>query len=289
MAILSQVQVGAALQEGQRIVIAGAEKVGKTTLACGAPDALLVPLELGYGTMTIARTPMLETWEQVEELCLELIAGAKAGRIKRGSSVIWDSATALEKIIHNRCLRLDTQWKVGNPAGLTMESALGGYGKAYNVANDYFGRWTRYQDELAKYGGINCIVTCHVFSAQVLDPAHGEYNTWDLQLHSPKNQKTFGKREFITQWADMVGFLHEPMFVVRAEKGQIMNNAIKSNEGRKLAVDRQPGWVAGNRWGLTGTISVPDPKQSGSAGASWNYVADAIYKSNGIDVYNRAA
>jgi len=287
MSFLSGVVSGTSAN-GQRIVIAGAEKVGKTTLACDAPNSLLIPLEEGYATIRTPRLPnMLSTWEDVEALCLELIGAAKSGKIKPGSSLVWDSATALERLIHDKILRLDPQWKVGNPAGLTMESALGGYGKAYNVANDYFARWTRYQDELARYGGINCIVTCHVFAALVQDPAHGEYHTWDLQLHSPKNQKTYGKREFITQWADMVGFFHEPMFVMKAEKGQILNKGISANQGRVLAVDRTPSWVAGNRYGMNGVIPVPNPNEN-PPGGCWNYVAQAIYNSCGIDVFNRS-
>lgn len=278
--ILGQVSSGQT-QAGQRIVLAGAEKVGKTTLACGAPGALLVPLEMGYGAMKVPHTPLLETWEQIEQLCLELRQSTISGKIPRGSSIIWDSATALERAIHDKCLREDPSYKAGNKTGLTMEAALGGYGKAYNRANELFATWSRYQDELAKYGGINCIVTCHVFAALVVDPAHGEYNTWDLLLHSPKNQKTYGKREFITQWADMVGFLHEPMFVLKAEKGQQLQKAVSSNQGRMLAVDRQPGWVAGNRYGMSGLV--PIPPQHG-----WNYLADAIYKACGIDLYNRS-
>lgn len=278
--ILGAVSTGAS-QAGQRIVIAGPEKIGKTTLACGAPGALLVPMEMGYGAMKVPHTPLLENWESIEQLCLELLDAAKKGRIARGSSVIWDSGTALERAIHDKCLRLDPSYKAGNATGLTMEAALGGYGKAYNVANDLFGRWTRYQDELAKYGGINCIVTCHVFASKVLDPAHGEYSSWDLLLHSPKNEKTYGKREFMTQWADMVGFLHEPYFVQKAEQGAQLNRAISSGQGRQIAVDRQPGWVAGNRYGMTGLV--PIPAQHG-----WNYLADAIYKASGIDLYNRS-
>jgi hypothetical protein len=278
MTILSQVKVGRS-QAGQRIVIAGVEKVGKTTLACQAPGALLVPLEMGYATMNVAKTPLLENWEQIEALCLELIAAAKAGQIVKGSSIVWDSATALERAIHDKVLRTDSTYKAGNATGLTMESALGGYGKAYGIANDYFARWSRYMDELAVYGGINIIVTCHVFAAKVVDPAHGEYDTWDLLLHSPKNQKTYGKREFITQWADMIGFLHEPMFVVKAEKGQTLQRGVAGNQGRMLAVDRTPGWVAGNRYGLTGVIAIPP--------VCWNHIADPIYKATGIDLWNR--
>jgi hypothetical protein len=279
MSILGAITTGRT-QAGQRIVLAGVEKVGKTTLACQAPGALLVPLEMGFGAVNVAKTPLLETWEQIEALCLELIAAAKIGKIARGSTIVWDSGTALERAIHDRTLRSDSSYKAGNATGLTMEAALGGYGKAYGVANEYFARWSRYMDELAVHGGINIVMTCHVFAAKVVDPAHGEYDTWDLLLHSPKNQKTYGKREFITQWADMIGFLHEPMFVVKAEKGQTLSRGVAGNQGRMLAVDRTPGWVAGNRYGLTGVVPIPPA-------AGWNYLADAIYKSCGIDLYNR--
>jgi hypothetical protein len=170
-----------------------------------------------------------------------------------------------------------------------MAEAHGGFGKAYEVANGIFQRWTRYQDELAKYGGINIIVTCHVFSSSVIDPAFGEYHTWDLELHSPKNEKTYGKRELITQWADMIGFLHEPMFVNKAKDGEKLNQATSANQGRVLAVDRKPQWVAGNRYGLEGVINIPKPPE-GSQGFfpdMWNEIAHRIHSANGVDVFNR--
>ncbi|CAB4131730.1 AAA domain containing protein, partial [uncultured Caudovirales phage] len=117
MSMLGSVVSGPAMT-GQRIVIAGAEKVGKTTLACDAPNSLLVPLEIGYASIRTPRIPqMLTTWEEVENLCIELLQAAQAGRIARGSSIVWDSATALERIIHAKIISLDAAWKPGNPNG----------------------------------------------------------------------------------------------------------------------------------------------------------------------------
>jgi len=278
-------------QEGQRIIIAGVEKSGKTTLCCNAPGSLLIPMEAGYASI---RTPrlggMVETWAQVVGLCEELTAGAQSGRIPRGSTNVWDSGTALERIIHNEVIRTDPdalKGKIKEP--LTMESCHGAYGKGYAIANQLFAVWQRYQDQLAYYGGINCVVTCHVFASTVKDAAYGEYNSWDLLLHSPKNDKTYGKREMITQWADMVGFLHEPLFVMKAEKGQTLSRGIGANQGRVLAVDRTPGWVAGNRYKLTGTIPIPKPPDNPAEPYKdgWNTLAHAIYANTGIDVFNR--
>lgn len=282
---LNQIQTGYN-QVGQRIVIAGVEKVGKTTLGSAAPGALLIPLEQGSAAIPIAKLPQLNSWEQVEALCEELIAAAKAGKLQKGSSLVWDSATALERFIHNYVLRTDKDYSKG---GITMESAHGGYGKAYGIANELFERWTRYMDELAFYGGINIVVTCHVFPSRVVDPAHGEYDTWDLLLHSPKNNKTYGKREFMTQWADLIGFFHEPMFVLKTEGGG-MQQGISANQGRVLAVDRQPAWVAGNRYGMTGKIQIPAPMPGQIAVESWNALAGAIWNATqgGVDIWNRA-
>ncbi len=267
---------------GQRIVISGVEKVGKTTFSCMAPRALLVPLEIGYAAMPVAKTTMLTSLEAVMGLIAEVKAGCQAGTFQY-RTLVFDSATALERLIHDAVLRRDPSYHNKNAKALTMEAALGGYGKAYQFANELFNDFTQACDELAMYGGINVVITCHVFAAKVIDPAYGEYDTWDLLLHSPKNQKNYGKREMITQWADMVGFLHEPLFVTKAE-GDQLSRATSMNRGRVLAVDRQPGYVAGNRYGIAGVIPVPPPPNLG-----WNSLANAVYEASGgvIDLFNR--
>ena len=268
-------------QTGQRIIIAGAEGVGKTTLACNAPNSLLIPLEAGYGNIKTARLPnVLTTWAEVENLCNELIGAAKVGKLAKGSSLVWDSITALERIIHAEVLNRDTD---ANKKALgkthSMETGHGGYGKAYPIANELFATWLRYNDELALYGKINIVVTCHTFIVRVIDPAAGEYDATDLLLHSPRNSKTYGKREHITQWADCIGFLHENVFVSKQE-GDKLSRGISANQGRVLEIERNPAWTAKNRYGMTG--SVPIPREMG-----WNALADAIHKSSGIDCFNR--
>lgn len=277
MSVLSSIQSGAS-RVGQRIVIAGVEKVGKTTLAAGAPRPLLIPLEAGYGAATIARTAKVESLELVYQTCEEILYYTHNGQFPY-QTVIWDSGTALEQLIHDFVLRTDPNYAKKNAKALTMESALGGYGKAYGFANEQFARFTTYCDRMAFNYGVNVVITCHVFPSRVVDPAYGEFDTWDLLLHSPKNNKSYGKREMITQWADMVGFLHEPLHVIVNDKQQMVR-AVTQNRGRVIGVDRTPGYVAGNRYNLTGEIAIP--RENG-----WNYLADAIYKQSGVDIYNR--
>lgn len=275
MSILSQVN-HSQHRVGIRAVIAGVEKVGKTTLACSAPRVLLVPLEQGFSGVSVMKTPMLESFSDVIALLDEVIA---TGQAFPYGTLVFDSATALERLIHDAVLRTDPTYARGNKKALTMEAALGGYGKAYQYANELFAMFLQRCDWLATDMAVNIILTCHVFAAKVIDPAFGEYDTWDLLLHSPKNQKAYGKREMLTQWADLVGFLHEPLFVAESDKTQL-KKGISTNKGRILAVNRTPGYVAGNRYGVVNDITIPKDK-------SWNHLAQEIYTSCGADFFNR--
>lgn len=275
MSILSHVSHSTA-KTGMRVVIAGVEKVGKTTLSCSAPRALLVPLEQGYSGVKVNKTPMLQQFNDVMQLLTEVQQNAHAGQFPY-QSLVFDSATALERLIHLAVLATDPLFANGNKKGLIMDNALGGYGKAYNLANERFGEFLKQCDVLAVYYGINIVLTSHVFAAKIIDPTAGEYDSWDLLLHSPKNQKTYGKREMITQWADVVGFLHEPIFVT---KGTTLSQGVSAKKGHIMGVSRTPGYVAGNRYGMTEEITIP--RENG-----WNYLAHAIYTASGIDIYNR--
>jgi len=259
---------------GQRIVICGVEKIGKTTLACGAPRPLLVPLEVGYAAMNIPKTRMPTTYGEVMGLLAEVKAAAQAGTFP-AKTLIFDTGTALERLIDVRTIEDDPKSKQKK---LTMETAHDGYGKAYAHSNMLFDDFLKACDELAIYGGINIVITAHVFASRGIDPIHGEYDTYDLLLHSPKNNKSHGKREMLTQWADLVGLLYEPMFITKGE-GEQLARGQSLNRGRVLGVSRTPAYVAGNRYGLNGEI--PIPAQNG-----WNALALPIYNARGIDIGN---
>jgi len=279
MSILSQVSASTN-KVGIRAAISGIEKVGKTTFACSAPRPLLVPLEQGFSGVKVMHTPLLNSMVEVWGLFDELFAQVQAKALPY-QTIIFDSATALERLIHDAVLRTDPAYMKDNKKALTMESALGGYGKAYQYANELFGNFLTRCDWLATYANINIILTCHVFAAKVIDPAFGEYDTWDLLLHSPKNQKAYGKREMLTQWADLVGFLHEPLFITENENSNLQRG-ISANQGRILAVNRKPGYVAGNRYNVQQDIQIP--REGG-----WNQLAHAIYNAtpNKLDFFNR--
>lgn len=280
MSILEHVQQGVT-PTGIRMVIGAQEKLGKTTLCSYAPNPLLVPLEVGFAGVNMPKVPMLQQYEHVIQLLDELIAGYQAGTVPY-RTICFDSATALERHIHDYVIRLDPASANGKKKSVTMESCHGGYGKGYTMANTQFDEFLKRCDILAVYHGVNILLTAHVFSAKVMDPTSGEYDSWDLLLHSPKNNKTYGKREMLTQWADVIGFLYEPIYVSNSEGKGTMVKGVSQNKGRVLAVSRTPSYTAGNRYGMMGEIPIPAPPQNG-----WNYFADVLFKTCGIDVYTR--
>lgn len=275
--ILSQVTSGAS-RAGLRVVIGGMEKLGKTTLATMAPQSLLIPLEVGFAGINTPKTPMIQTLDEFYKLMTELMDAASKGALPY-KTLAFDSMTALERMIHDAVIGRDPLALRTGKKMITMDSAHGGYGKAFMMANDEFVGILGMFDYLAVTCGLNIVLTCHVFSGKVMDPTSGEYDTWDLLLHSPKNNRTYGKREILTQWADVLGFLYEPIFVTKADN---MSRGTSQNKGRVLGVSRTPSYVAGNRLRMAGEIALPPPPDN-----SWNYLADAIYKASGVDVFTR--
>lgn len=271
--MLNQISTGIS-DNGPRIVIAGQEKMGKTSLACQAPNVLLIPTELGYGSVNVAKLPLIDNWDILMTTLNELIQWAALPTFPY-QSIAFDSVTAIERLIHEKVISTDPNNKKG---ANTMESAHGGYGKAYNLANQYFEDFLAKLDVLSSNYKKTIILTCHVFAAEVIDPNVGTFNSWDLLLHSPKNQKTYGKREFLTQWADVIGFLYEPLLVIESDKKD--SRAISQNKGRVLGLSRTPSYVAGNRYQANGEISI-------SIDNGWNEFAHKIYQSCGKDIYRR--
>jgi hypothetical protein len=279
MGILQGITAGASIT-GLRMCIAGQEKIGKTTLSCGAPGTLLVPMEIGYGGVQVAKVPLIQNYESMLQLVGEIMQLATTGQFPY-KSLVFDSVTALERLLHDYVIRLDPSSKHGTNKSVTMTSAHGGYGKAYDMSNTIFEELLKQLDLLAVHVGVNIIFTGHVFSSRVSDPTVGEYDSWEILLHSPKNQKTYGKREIFTQWLDVIGFLYEPLYLIEDTKTGA-NRGITQNKGRVMAVSRTPAYLAGNRFGLIGELPIAAPPNNG-----WNSFAQALHTASGIDAYTR--
>ena len=239
-----------------RTVIYANEGVGKTTLACSAPNCLLIQTEdgsVGITSDSVTILPIIKQYEQVKEVLHEV--GGLIG--KDGTLpfdyIIIDSVTALERLIHDYTLRQDPKYLTDSSLG--MEKALGSFGAAYTFATDEFTRFLAILNWFISKG-INIILTCHSMTVTEKNTLVGdEYSTTDLALHSPKNGKTVGKRELLRQWADLVGYLHTPLYVTGKE-GSI-RTAINATNDKLLGLSGNPRYFAKNRFTTVEPVSIP--------------------------------
>jgi hypothetical protein len=271
-------------QSGLRIVLGAQEKMGKTTIGSGAPGVLLVPLEVGFAGVSVAKTPMIQKYDVLIQFLRDTEAWCAAALKGEAppypyKTLLFDSATGMERILTAEVIARDPLSQRGGKKTITLASAHGGYGKGPAMLLDEFAAILEILDRLSQNYGLNIVLTCHVFSAKVMDPTAGEYDSWDLLLTSPKNNRTYGPRELVTQWADLVGFLYDPIFVSEGEK---LNKAMSQNKGRMLGLSRTPAYTAGNRFGLIGEIAIPAPPENG-----WNALAKALYDKTKIDIWTR--
>ncbi len=257
---------------GQIICIAGAEGSGKTTILKAVPRRLFVPTETG-GNIPNAMA-LIEKWEGITSLVDDITADAQKGKFEFGA-ISWDSATSMERLLFDWTVRSDPKYK--NDPKLSMVTAHGGYGKAFSVAFEEFSRFLAKCDILARFGAIHSVFACHTFVDRVIDTEVGEYDRQLLQLYSPRNGKNYGQRELLMQRSDLVGFIYDPIIITKGDKAALGTSL---NRGRMLAVDATPAFAAKNRYSLTEPISIPEKD-------GWNWIADAIFKSKGIDLYNR--
>jgi hypothetical protein len=265
-------------KSGIKVVIYGQEKMGKTTLVCGSPTPLLVPLERGFNNVTCNKTPLVENYVDFLNFLNETEQYVKTGQFPF-KSLVFDSVTALERLINDYTIALDPVSKGGKTN--TMETAHGGYAKAYSVAFNVFNDMLKKLDMLALMG-INIVFTGHGSSFEITDPTVGRFLSWDMMLHSPKKNGAYGKKELFAQWVNLTGFLSEPLFLT-TDKETGATLGISQQKGRILGCTRKPSYAAGNHLGIQqDEIPIPCPPENG-----WNHLAQAIYTSSGIDVFTR--
>jgi hypothetical protein len=280
MSFLSRALTTESKQEGLRLIAAGIEGIGKTTLLASAPKPVFIALEKGYVDVDrekVAIIPMHDaTYTDLIELFGELSELVMAGTFEYQSIVV-DSLSALERIIHTHVIALDPVSRT-NPK-LTMLSAHNGYGNAYNVSNTIWQDTLKWLDFFAD-NGINICCSCHVFTNLERDTISAtEFHFTDALLHSPKSSKSFGSRELVTQWCDIFGMLYTSKTPVGMGSG--MNTAdIDREQGVTLGVVQNARFRSKNRFGLERDITIT--KNDG-----WNCIAKAIYDSKGSDYFSK--
>lgn len=239
-----------------RVLIHGMEGVGKSSFFAGAPNPIFIQTENGLDGIDTNAFPLAESYQDVIDALASL-----AKEDHDFKTIVIDSADWLERLIHQHVLATDPDGRK------TMEAAHGGYGKAYQVALTYWRDILAALDYLRANKGMIAGLVCHTQVVAFNDPLHEPIDQYVLKLHKPG--KGTGARDLLTEWVDVIGFAHRPMFVGTKDSAatgkKIARATVVDGQRNQMAVVGSPAFTAKNRYDMTPIFDL-----------SWPAFADAM-------------
>jgi hypothetical protein len=214
------------LQMPVRALIYGAEKVGKSTFAAGAPAPIFVGADDGTVNLDVSRIEP-SSWDEAVAFVREI-----ATEQHEYETLVVDPINWLEPLCWAR---------VCSDAGASsIEEVGGGWGKGYTAAVD---RWREFVLELERCWkrGMHVLITAHALVRPFANPEGPAYDRYELSM----NPKAAG---VVRQWVDAVLFARlETM--VKVEKGRTKGKGYSTGM-RILHTQPCAAYDAGSRWKL---------------------------------------
>ncbi|NBW51495.1 MAG: ATP-binding protein [Betaproteobacteria bacterium] len=212
-----------------KIVIAGPGKIGKTTFAAQAPNAVGILTEDGADAVDASAFPLCGSLGDVYQAISTLL-----NEDHQFQSVFLDSLDWLEPLLHAHVCQ-QNNWK-------SIEAP--GYGKGYIAAADEWRNLLSGFDALRDHRNMAVILIAHDKIKHYESPLNEGYDTFTLKLHD----RATG---LIQEWADVIGFAGYKVLTKSQDVGfgQKETKAITTGE-RLLYVEPHPAHCGGNRFGL---------------------------------------
>jgi len=221
-----------------RIIVHGAEKVGKSTLFASAEDCVFIQTEDGLKGIDAQAFPLAEKLDDAFEAIHTLQTEDHPFKV-----LVIDSADWLERLIHDQVCQ--------DHGVKTIEMAAGGFGKGYGEALNYWRQILSMLDDLNSRKGMIVAFICHSRLVQVSDPENEAYDSWKLKLHEPKSGNQ-GALSLLSEWADIIGFARKKVLVKKSTTSD-KHRAIDGKQ-RELLLEGSPAFLAGNRYNLEPSI-----------------------------------
>jgi hypothetical protein len=212
-----------------KVVIAGPGKIGKTTFAASAPNAVGILTEDGTDAVDANAFPLCESLDDVYSAIGTLL---KADHDYQ--SVFIDSLDWLEPILH-RHVCAQNRWD-------SIESP--GYGKGYIAAAEEWRNLLSGLDALRNQRNMAVILIAHDKIKHVENPLTEGYDSHTLKLHD----RATG---LVQEWADVIGFASHKIVLTKTDAGFGNKETKARTTGERiLHVEPHPAHCGGNRFGL---------------------------------------
>lgn len=215
-------------QTAKKIVVYGAEGIGKSSFASKFPGAVFIDCEGSTAPYNFSRLPRQTSWEMLKDEAQE------APNMGIQTLVI-DTADWAEKYMIQSIL--DSHGKK------SIEDF--GYGNGYRYLFEEWGRFLNILTEVVNKG-VNVVLLAHAAMRKFEQPEEmGAYDRWEMKLtKTPKCDNCALTKE----WADMVLFANYKVYAVAQDKD---GKKHKAQGGRRVMyTSHHACWDAKNRYGL---------------------------------------
>lgn len=211
-----------------RVVLYGADGVGKSTFGANAPSPIFLCSEDGTNHLDVARFPAPKSWGDVIEALTVL-----TNESHEYKTLVVDTLDWLEPLC----------WAQVCVAGGKHSIEDFGFGKGYVMALDLWRQFLARLDHLSKTRNMHIILLAHAQVKRVERPDHDAYDRYLLKLHD----KTAA---LIREWADAVLFSQHEVIVSGADKRTGAKAKGKSTGNRVVHTEWCAAFDAKNRFDL---------------------------------------
>lgn len=207
-----------------KVVIYGAEGIGKSTFASQFPNPLFLDTEGGTSSLNIRRVKCGSSWDYLLSCVEEIIKDPSICK-----TLVIDTADWAESLC--------TKYVCEKYRKSNIEEF--GFGKGYVYLQDEFSKLLTALDKVIELG-VNAVITAHGKPRKFELPEEaGQFDRWEMKL-------TKQVAPLLKEWCDMLLFCNYKTYVVTTE-----NNTKKAQGGKRVIyTSHHACWDAKNRYGL---------------------------------------
>jgi hypothetical protein len=218
-----------------RLLVYGVQKIGKSTFASQAEDAIFIVTEDGQDNIDAEAFPLCESWHDLLSCITTLYTEDHKYKTVVLDSADWAESFAQKKVV------IDAKAESIVSKGL-------GYGEGYRRAADLFREMLDGLNALRTQKGMQVIVLCHSDIKRFDDPLSESYDRYQLKLNNQVSK-------ILQEWSDVIGFAQQDSTTKTEELGFGKERTRVINIDRRvLRLAGSAAFDAGNRYDLPETV-----------------------------------
>lgn len=212
-----------------KIVVAGPGKIGKTTFAASAPNAVGILTEDGADAVDAQAFPLASSLTEVYQAMTTLLKEPHDFQ-----TVFLDSLDWLEPLVQQHVCDVNKWASIEAP----------GYGKGYIAAAEEWRTLLNGFEALRQQRNMAVILIAHDKIKHFESPLHDGYDQYVLKLNDRASA-------LVLEWADVIGWANYQITTVESDAGYGSKEVKARTTGKRiLHVEPHPAHMGGNRFGL---------------------------------------